>query len=476
MKCFSKSSKKISSASAGALMIFAIVNIGINYYAGTKRTLLAESKSGFQRGTVIFNASGIKNKEYPLRHFISHKSIGRVKFLDREILKDNTRTVIIVLGDRPLDGTTPTVNMIYRVLKAVELSKKFPKAVLIMSGGPTAGGISEAEMMGLIAWSRKVNPSRIILEDKSRNTEQNAEFTADIIRSKKIGRKFVITDQSRLKRVTSIFRNYFREFKDVQAVDCNVPIKLMVEQMEQYLKNNDNRIARRRLQQLKNTIKGVAYNAIDKISDYKKIISSASDIRITELPMRKPMIDKEIEKVEFLDPQQLWNGAKPAIFVLPNRPLDEVTPSIDSVYRALKAVELSKKFPNAALIMLGPKTVGDISEAQMMALIAWSRGVDPSKIIVEDKVRSIEDKSEFIVELVRSKNIGQVFIVSKKDHLDRIIPVLQKREESKNAVGVDCGITKSLIIGQMEQYLKMNDDKVIRRRIDNLKKDRIGID
>ena len=265
-----------------------------------------------------------------------------------------------------------------------------------MSGGPTAGDISEAEMMGLIAWSRGVNPSRIVLEDKSRNTEQNAEFTANIVRSKNVGKKFIITDQSRLERAIRIFQNYFMEFKNVRGVDCNVPVGLVIKQMEEYLKVKDNRIVRRRLDYLKRTAGGAIYNPADKMQDYAKIISNTSGIQDKEFPLRSSISDKEIKNLKFLTPQELNNAPKTAIFVLPNRPLDEVTPSIDSVYRALKAVELYKKFPDSVIIMLGPKTVGDIPEGQMMALVAWSRGVDTSKIVLETNVRSIEDKAEFI--------------------------------------------------------------------------------
>ncbi len=431
-----KASKKIIIAlTTSALMIIVIISAA----------LFPKSRSGSPYETIILNASNIKIKEYPLRRFISDKSIEKIKFLGPEALKDNIRTIIVVLGDRPLGRTTPTVNMAYRVLKGVELYRKYPGSILIMSGGTTAGDISEAEMMGLIAWSRGVDPSRILLEYKSRNTEQNAEFTANIVRSKNIGRKFVVTDQLRIERAVRIFRNYFREFKDVQGVDCGIPIKSIAGQ---------------------------------DASAYGKIISNTGKIRDTEFPVRNSISGKETAKVEFLNSQKLKNDVKTAIFVLPNRPLDDVTPSIDSVYRALKAVELAKKYPDSILIMLGPKTVGDISEAQMMALAAWSRGIEASRIVVEDRARSKEDKAEFIAEMIRNRNITRAFIIAKKEHIQRIIPFFQNRykEEFKNAEGIDCGVTKDMIIAQMEEYLKANDDKVVRRRINNVKKGRIGID
>ena len=441
----------------------------------------SESRGESPYATVISNASNIKSKEYPLRNSISDSSIGKVKFLDPGSLKNNIGTLIVVLGDRPLDGTIPTVDMVYRVLKGVELSKKYPDSILIMSGGTTAGDISEAEMMGLIAWSRGVDASRIVLEDKSRNTEQNAEFTAKIVISKNIAQKFIITDQSRLDRAIKIFKNYFREFKDVQGVDCEVPAKLIAQQMEQYLKTNDNLIVRRRLEQFEkteNSVKTDEPKNAGETSGYGKVISNASGSLTKKFPMRRSISESAIAKIKFSDPQDIKNNTETAVFVLPNRPLDKVTPSVDSVYRALKAVELAKKFPGAALVILGPKTVGDISEGRMMALVAWSRGVDPSQIFLEERARSIEDKAEFIARIVTSKNVGHSFIVAKKEHLQRIIPYFQRhlKEKFKNIEGADCGVTKEMIITQMEEYLITNDDKIVRRRLNNVKNGRIGID
>ncbi len=250
MKYFSKTSIKIITVLAGALIAIGIINAGINYYGETKKTLLGEFKKGSPYGIILFNASGIRNKEYPLRHFISHKSIEEVKFLDPKMLKDNIGTIIVVLGDRPLDRVTPTVSMVYRVLKGVELSKKYPGSVLIMAGGPTAGDIPEAKMMALIAWSRGFDPRRIILEDRSQHTVGNAEFTIKIIKPKNIGRALIITDQLHLERAIRTFQYYFGGAKDVLGVDCNVPVKLSMEQMKNYLSFNNNRIVRSRLHHL----------------------------------------------------------------------------------------------------------------------------------------------------------------------------------------------------------------------------------
>ena len=121
--------------------------------AVVKEDQRARLRIGSPYARIISNSAGIQKEKYPLHHSLSDGSIEKIKFLEPQKLKDNTETLIIVLGDRPLDDTTPTVDMVYRVLKGVELANKFPKAIVIMSGGATKGPTSEAQMMGLIAWS-----------------------------------------------------------------------------------------------------------------------------------------------------------------------------------------------------------------------------------------------------------------------------------------------------------------------------------
>jgi len=457
--------QKIALISAGTLLALALILLIIFTRFGEP---LPKKISDYKK--IIMNTADIKEDEYPLRHFLSESSIARIRFRDPDMLNGKTDTVIIVLGDRPLDRTTPTVNMVYRVLKGIQLSKKYLGSVLIMSGGTTAGDISEAEMMGLIAWSRGMNPARIILEDRSRNTSQNAEFTERIIRSKGIRNKFIITDRSRLDLAVRVFRSYFREFKDVVGVDCGVPVKLIFEQMQKYLNVRNDRVVLRRLRQLKSELNSDDYKNIYGASDDAKIILNSSIIRNIEFPLIDGISDNTIEKISFLSPDRIKDNTGTAVFVLPNRPLDGTTPSIDTVYRTLKAVGLSREFNGSILVMLGPKSIGEVSDARMMALVAWSRGVDAARIVLEDKARSIEDKVEFISRTIKAKKIKQAFVVTKKEHLSKVQQAMQEREETKNIPVVDCGVTKALIIGQMEDYLKFNDDTFIRRRIDNIKK------
>ena len=254
--------KKILLCVASLLVVLCVILAGLDYHVFAKAARLARLKSGSPYAAIILNSSGIQKEKYPLRHSLSYGSIAKVKFMDPQELKDDTETAIIVLGDRPLDDTTPTVDMVYRVLKGVELAKKFPKAAVIMAGGATKGPTPEARMMGLIAWSRGVDPLRIILEDKSQTTDQNAQNIANLVGSKSIRQVFVISEGSRLEEVGKIFQEYGKVFKNVQAVACDVNRDLIIEQMVRYLRSHDDRVVRGRLHYVLRGIKSKAFKFV----------------------------------------------------------------------------------------------------------------------------------------------------------------------------------------------------------------------
>ena len=252
--------KRVLFFTAILLTLLCVVLAGLDYRQFRKGVWLARLKAGSPQAKIIANTLSFLEKEYPWRHFLSEGSIGKVKFLEPQALKEGTETAIIVLGDRPLDDTTPTVDMVYRVLKGVELTKKFPKAVMIMSGGLTKGPTSEAQMMGLIAWSRGVDPLRIILEDKSQTTSENAEYTAKIVGPKNVGQVFVVAEPSRVDDAVAIFQKHNKEFKNIQGVASDVSQDLIIRQMEEFLRSHDDRIVRGRLHYV---IRGMKSKAFD---------------------------------------------------------------------------------------------------------------------------------------------------------------------------------------------------------------------
>ena len=88
---------------------------------------------------------------------------------------------LIVLGCG-VRGTTPSVAMRNRTDAAAKYLKENPDTICICSGGQGPGeGISEALAMKQLISGQGVDPSRILMEEKSTSTEENLRFSADII-------------------------------------------------------------------------------------------------------------------------------------------------------------------------------------------------------------------------------------------------------------------------------------------------------
>lgn len=158
--------------------------------------------------------------------------------------------VAVILGNEPLDGSTPTIDLVRRALKGVEYQKKNPDSVLIFTGAPTVGGVSEAEMMALVAMSRRLPPHAFMLEEKATSTRLNAELSAKLIAGMDPQKIVVITKKSHLPWALPHFRKQ-PGMKDVEGLACDVTEKEIIAQMEEYLKHYENDRVKKRLKLLR---------------------------------------------------------------------------------------------------------------------------------------------------------------------------------------------------------------------------------
>jgi uncharacterized SAM-binding protein YcdF (DUF218 family) len=96
-----------------------------------------------------------------------------------------------------------------RITEAVILAKRYPQARVVYTGGTAslAPGASSTEalrareLMGQLG----VAPERITIEDKSRNTDENARFTAAIVHPEPSQRWVVVTSAFHMPRAMGVF-------------------------------------------------------------------------------------------------------------------------------------------------------------------------------------------------------------------------------------------------------------------------------
>jgi uncharacterized SAM-binding protein YcdF (DUF218 family) len=98
---------------------------------------------------------------------------------------------------------------IKRAVEAAILAKRYPEARIVFSGG--SGSLFDVESTEA-AEARKllielgVDPKRITLEDKSRNTVENAQFTAAILHPEPSEPWLIVTSAFHMPRAMGLFR------------------------------------------------------------------------------------------------------------------------------------------------------------------------------------------------------------------------------------------------------------------------------
>lgn len=104
----------------------------------------------------------------------------------------------------------PSIATMERLYAAIKLSKEYPAcAFLIMSGGDTyeRSAISVATIMKDAAEIMDCK-AKIILEDKSRNTDENIKYSAEIIKELGIKHVVIVTSNSHMGRAMDFAYRY----------------------------------------------------------------------------------------------------------------------------------------------------------------------------------------------------------------------------------------------------------------------------
>lgn len=133
----------------------------------------------------------------------------------RQLPPNNVESAAVVLGggvSKDANGRPfqPSISTMERLYAAVKLSKDHPSCkFLIMSGCDTydESVIPVAVVMRDAAKTMDCH-AKIILEDKSRNTDENLKYSAEIIRELGIKHIVIVTSNSHIKRAMDFAYQY----------------------------------------------------------------------------------------------------------------------------------------------------------------------------------------------------------------------------------------------------------------------------
>lgn len=102
-----------------------------------------------------------------------------------EGLDDSSALCLIVLGFQLNPDGSMQNELVGRLETALESAKKYPNAYVLCTGGGTASaapGITESEVMAQWLMKHGIAEERIIVENRSLTTSQNAIFSCQILR------------------------------------------------------------------------------------------------------------------------------------------------------------------------------------------------------------------------------------------------------------------------------------------------------
>ncbi len=113
---------------------------------------------------------------------------------------------IVVLGARVLEGGVASSALRARVERGVALYREGLAPLLLFSGGVGTHPPSEAAVSRKLALAAGVPEAACVLEEESHSTEQNAQFTARLLRERGIRSVVLVSDPYHLLRASRYFR------------------------------------------------------------------------------------------------------------------------------------------------------------------------------------------------------------------------------------------------------------------------------
>lgn len=123
--------------------------------------------------------------------------------------------VIILLGGGIIDNAPdfsgygiPTDRMIGRIVTAVRLQKKMDIPIIVSGGKVYKNMSSEALISKRFLIDLGVDEDKIIIEEKSRDTYENARYTTEICRGKDYNNPILVTSASHMKRSLLSFKKF----------------------------------------------------------------------------------------------------------------------------------------------------------------------------------------------------------------------------------------------------------------------------
>lgn len=126
----------------------------------------------------------------------------------RPVLEGARFDVVVVLGCRVLPDGSAGPALVRRVAEGARLVREGRAGRLVLSGGQARSGVSEAGAALPHALEAGTPREVIVLEERSRTTEENAREVASLLGDRELA-VLVVTDAYHVPRSVRLFRKHF---------------------------------------------------------------------------------------------------------------------------------------------------------------------------------------------------------------------------------------------------------------------------
>ncbi|WP_059173128.1 ElyC/SanA/YdcF family protein [Bacillus sp. FJAT-27445] len=162
-----------------------------------------------------------KTKEY-LEKFDTTEDILKTKFNTSVPAKlPGKDHAIVILGYALADDGTMREPLIERLKAGLAVAKQYPNSKIIVTGGVPKEGITEADAMNKWLNANGIAADRIIMENKSTDTVENALFTTAILEKEGLKDVTLVTSASHMRRALTIFHEATRFYDEMNAKNSN---------------------------------------------------------------------------------------------------------------------------------------------------------------------------------------------------------------------------------------------------------------
>ena len=172
-----------------------------------------KQKHRFIGMVILFIAMTMYITSVPVFAFYLNNILGHT--YQRQIPPNNVESAAVVLAggvseDENGQPFQPSIATMERLYAAVKLSKEHPSCKFLIMSGCDAYDESVVPVASVMQDAAKIMDCRakIILEDKSRNTDENLKYSAEIVKKLCVKHVVIVTSNSHIERAMNFARKY----------------------------------------------------------------------------------------------------------------------------------------------------------------------------------------------------------------------------------------------------------------------------